>query len=71
MSSTVGKAMEGRFQKDQNNFTCSIYFLPHPKIVPEPQKMTQNDLKPKNVPQNTIFSDQQCLVICCTRNNED
>lgn len=50
MSSTVGKAMEGRFQKDQNNFTCSIYFLSHPKIVPEPKKMTQDDLKPKNVP---------------------
>ena len=61
MSSSAGKSTERRIQKDQNILTYPIHFLPHPKIGPG-TKMTQDDLKPKNVPNynllwSAMFSD--------------
>ena len=61
MSSSAGKSTERRIQKDQNILTYPIHFLPHPKTGPG-TKMTQDDLKPKNVPNynflwSAMFSD--------------
>ena len=54
MSYTTVKPMERRFPKDQEVLTCSIYFLPCPKIGHR-RKMTQNVPEPK-MPQNGYFS---------------